>query len=101
MEYHIFLFLSSQQKKQQRTKGHLMELDKVIFCSKLFRNCFGKKKIAFLGSISPTFYVQLLHMQIPKAQKDSQFKQLFALLGSASKKAACKHVEEIGPGLHF
>ena len=49
-----------------------------------------------LGSISPTFYEQLLPTQIPKAQKkDSQVKQLFALLGSASIKAVRKHVDEI------
>ena len=36
-------------------------------------------------------------MQIPKAQKDSQLKQLFALLGSMSVKAARKHVDEIDP----
>ena len=49
------------------------------------------------GSISPTLYVQLLCLQIPKAQKDSQLKQLFALLGSARVKAARKHVDEIDP----
>ena len=51
------------------------------------------------GSISPTFYEQLLCVQIPKAQKDSQVKQLFALLGPAWVKAAHKQVEqdEINP----
>ncbi len=29
------------------------------------------------GSISPTFYTQLLHAQIPKAQKDSQVISVF------------------------
>ena len=38
------------------------------------------------GSISPTFYVQLLCMQ--NRLKDSQVKQLFALLGLARVKAA-------------
>ena len=46
-------------------------------------------------SISPTFWEQLLCTKIPKAQKDSQVKQLFALLGSDSIKAAPKHVDEI------
>ena len=41
--------------------------------------------------------MQLLHSKIPKAQKDSQLKQLFALLGSLDVKAACKHVVEITP----
>jgi hypothetical protein len=43
------------------------------------------------GSISPTFYEQLLHGQIPNAQKDSQvINVFFELLGSTSIKAACK-----------
>ena len=36
-------------------------------------------------------------MQIPKAQKGSQIKQLFVLLESAGVKAAHKHVDEIDP----
>ena len=36
-------------------------------------------------------------MQIPKVQKDSQVKQLFALLGPSHIKAACKNVDEIDP----
>ena len=47
--------------------------------------------------ISPTFYEQLLHEQSQKVQKDSQLMQLFALLGSACMKTACKHVDEIDP----
>ena len=39
------------------------------------------------GSISPTFYEQLLCKKIPKAQKDC-LKQLFCALGSAGVKAA-------------
>jgi len=36
-----------------------------------------------LGSISATFYDQLLHMQIPKAQKDTDdLTEFFKLLGS-------------------
>ena len=52
-----------------------------------------------LGSISPTFYEQLLRTQIPKMKKDSQIKQLFALLGPAWVKAARKHIDEIDPWL--
>ena len=37
------------------------------------------------------------HADPKSAKKDSQVKQLFALLGSASVKAACKHVDEIDP----
>jgi hypothetical protein len=45
----------------------------------------------FGGSISPTFYVQLLHLQIPKAQKNSVKPSVFfALLGSARIKAVSK-----------
>ena len=39
-------------------------------------------------------------MQIPKVQKDSQFKQLFALWGFAGVKAASKYVGEIDPCRH-
>ena len=49
------------------------------------------------GAMSPTFYEQLLRMQSPKAQKDGQIKQLFAILGSACVKAACKYIDEIYP----
>ena len=42
-----------------------------------------------------SFYVQLLRSQSPKANKDSQVKQLFVLSGSAGIKAARKHVDEI------
>ena len=55
------------------------------------------RTIAWGGPISPTIYAQLLRTQIPKAQKDSQLKQLFALSGSAGVKAARKHVDEIDP----
>ena len=41
--------------------------------------------------------MQLLHMQIPKAQKDSQVKQRFSLLGAELVKAAGKHIDEIDP----
>ena len=51
--------------------------------------------------ISSTFYEELLHAQIPKAQTDSQFKQLFGLLGSASVKAAHKHIDEIDPWIVY
>ena len=46
-------------------------------------------------------YAQLLRTQVPKAQKDSQLKQLFALSGSACVKAARKHVNKIDPGRSF
>ena len=52
-------------------------------------------------SISPTFYTQLLRVQIPKVQKDSQVMQLFALLVPARLKAVHKHVDDLKPGVNF
>ena len=51
-----------------------------------------------MGSISSTFYEQLLRSQIPKAQKrlSSQL-AFFALLGSASVKAACRMLVKLTP----
>ena len=40
-----------------------------------------------LGSISPTFYEQLLRAQIPKVHKDSQVKQLFCAFGICERKS--------------
>ena len=53
--------------------------------------------VAEMGSISPIFNKQVLFKQIPKVQKDSELKQLFALLGSAGVKALHKHIDETGP----
>jgi hypothetical protein len=49
----------------------------------------SKKKIfvASLGSISPTFYEQLLGPQIPKAQKDSQVLSLLNALSICTQKS--------------
>ena len=62
---------------------------------------FSENKSIFLtenrGQFHQRVYVQLLHAQIPKAQKDSQVKQLFALSGSLRIKAVPKHVDEIDP----
>ena len=49
------------------------------------------------GQFHQCVHVQLLCTQIPKAQKDSQVKQLFALLGSPCVKAARKQVDEFDP----
>ena len=46
------------------------------------------------------FYAPLLGAKIPKAQKDSQVKQLFALLGSARVKAARRMLVKLTPGSH-
>ena len=64
-----------------------------IFFFKKFWHKFARErenegdKIADLESISPTFYMQLLRKQIPKAQKDSQVKQLFCTLGICESKS--------------
>jgi len=53
-------------------------------------------------SISTTFYKQLLHNQIPKAQKDiNDLTVFFTLLGYECVKAAHKHVNEINPRHQF
>ena len=49
--------------------------------------------VHFTNIIKNSFYVQ----RSQKPQKDSQVKQLFALLGSAGAKAARKHFDEIDP----
>ncbi len=46
-----------------------------------------------MWSISSTF-----HMQIPKVQKNSEVVSLFALLGSACAKAACRMLMTLTPG---
>ena len=48
-----------------------------------------------MGQFHQCVYAQLLHVQIPKVQKDSKLKQLFVLLGSTHVKAARKHIDEI------
>ncbi len=49
--------------------------------------------------ISPTFYVQLLHVQILKAQKDTAMLSVFfVLLGSTHVKAALKMLVKSTPG---
>jgi len=53
---------------------------------------------AHLVSISPSFYKRKLCSQIPKMQKRHwQLDCLFALLGSAGVKVACKHAGKIDP----
>jgi hypothetical protein len=50
------------------------------------------------GSISPTFYKQLVRSKIPKVQKYADdLTVFFVLLGSAGAKVLIKNVSEIGP----
>ncbi len=52
-----------------------------------------------MGSISSTFYVQLLRTwRVQKRKKYSQVVSLFTLSGSTSVKAERKYVGEIVPG---
>jgi len=54
------------------------------------------------GSISSTFYMQLLHAQIPNAQKIQGSCQSFlALLGSAHVKSVGKMLVKSAPGRRF
>jgi len=51
------------------------------------------------GSISPTFYEQLLRVQIPKTQKDTDdLTVFFSLLGSALVRTAHKMLVKSTPG---
>jgi len=52
------------------------------------------------GSISSKFYKQLLHTQIPKAQKRHSSCQSIVLLGSAHLKAALKTLMKLTLGCH-
>ena len=51
----------------------------------------------FHQHFTSSFYAQ----RFQKRKKDSQLKQLFALLGSAGIKAAHKHVDEIDPSFYW
>jgi len=57
--------------------------------------CLWEREL--LGSISPTFYEQLLNAQIPKEQNKSSHQSLFALLRSAFGKAVHKKVVKLTP----
>jgi len=58
-------------------------------------------KDIILRSISSTIFEQLLRVQIPKAQKDSQVISLFALLGYLCEKAAHKMLMKLTKGVNF
>jgi hypothetical protein len=59
------------------------------------------KMMIDLGSISSTFYVQLLHTQIPKVQNNNELTVIFVRLESTLVKAACKTLMRLAPVLHF
>ena len=67
-------------------------------CQKMLLILFSRTNVDEIDLMSQFHQhanVQLLLAQIPKAQKDSQLMQLFALLGCAGVKAASKHVDEM------
>ncbi len=54
------------------------------------------------ASISPTFYVKLLPLQVPKAQNDTADMTVFFVLSvSASVKAAHRMLMKLTPALHI
>ena len=79
----------SSSPSLRRTTWKCNQIKKVIHNS--------EKSKSNLRSISPTFYVQLLHVQIPKAQKRQSSQAYFALLVSAHVKVVLKDVDEIDP----
>jgi len=65
------------------------------------RSLVDQMKVDIQGirySFSSTFYDQLLHAQIPKAQKDSQVISLFALSGSGRLKATRRTLMKLTSG---
>jgi len=62
----------------------------------------SREKFVNQGSISSTFYEQLLLAQIPKAQKKTyNLTVFFVLLGSALKKAAYRMLIKLTPVVNF
>jgi len=53
------------------------------------------------GSISPTFYEQLLRSKIWKHKKSARLNCLYALLVSAGVKAACKMLMKVTPDMQW
>ena len=61
----------------------------------------GAKKTD-LGSISPTFYEQLLHVQSPKAQKRRSTQAAFCAFGICMHKKLCVNtLMKLTPGLFY
>ncbi len=54
-------------------------------------------QVILLGSISSTFFEQLLNLQIPKAEKTVKLSVFFALSGSAHVKAAHRMLVKLTP----
>jgi len=63
---------------------------------KLINNNINGIELVVQVSISPTFYVQLLYMQIPKVQKDSKVVSIFCSFGICVCKSCSENVDEIG-----
>ena len=63
----------------------------------MFIELFFLRVPASMGQFHHHFMSSFYVRRAQKCIKDSQLKQLFALLGSGHVKAACKHVDEIDP----
>ena len=71
-----------------------------LFASELYRSIFEIKEAKKTGGkFHQHFMCSFYACRSQKCKKDSQLKQLFALLGSVGVKAAYKHVDEIDPRL--
>ena len=87
-----FLLTLSTKKKSRESKKKKVEEAKPVSPPPHSSHCpAGSSQ----GSISPTFYEQLLHTQIPKEQKSC----LFALLESACVKAAQRMLVKLTPAV--
>jgi len=79
------------------TKGNILTMES-LFANRI-RDYNG---LVLQVSISPRFYEQLLHMQIPKAQKRlTTWLNFFVLLWSTHTKAAHKMLGKSTPGVNF
>jgi len=87
VEKKSFSFFISGLEKISSFVLYILLLYFLFFQSFLFTHNLSSDQ----GSISSTFYVQLLHAQIPKVQKDTnELTVFFTLLGSTSVKVSCK-----------
>ena len=85
----LFLFISIG------TKNHVCSVNQALplYLLKQLSIFFANQ-----GSISSTFYEQLLRVHTPKAlKKTAKSSSFFALLGSTSVKAACRTLMKLTP----
>ncbi len=79
-----------------------MKLSSKSFFPKFFLQSLNMFLVNHLVSILPMFYKQLLHAQIPKAQKDNDCLTVFFVpLVSALVKVTQKHFGQIDPNVRL